>query len=302
MQRIAIVRNLRSGRGKGTSAWQALEARLCDALGERLCRIEETTGPGSAEGQARALAAEGFEVVVAAGGDGTASQVMQGLLGSASTLGMLPLGTGNDFARTIGVGPNVQLAIDALVADRRARSDVGKWTQGEREGHFLNVAGCGFDAAVAARINSGIRRLRGRPAYLAAIVQTLIAYRPTLLRLTIDGEQVERKGMLCAVANAMSYGGGMRVAPLARIDDCVFDLVLVGDVGRLEFVRAFPSLLKGTHLAHPKVEHRTFRSLEIESDPPSPFLVDGELLPTGKVRVEVVPGAIEVVVGKSPSE
>jgi diacylglycerol kinase (ATP) len=223
--------------------------------------IEDTTAPGSARYQAAKMAEGGIGIVVACGGDGTVADVMEGVLGTGTTLSILHLGTGNDFTRTIGVGPDPKLAARALILGKIQRV-VGRWQLGERTGHFLNVAGCGFDAVVAERINTGIRRLKGQTAYFAAILQTLWTYRLT-----------------------------------EEITDGMLDLVLVGDFRPLEFLIAFPKVLKGTHLEHPKIRHRQSRTLEIESDQPVPYLVDGELLPPGKLTVVVIPAALDVVVG-----
>jgi diacylglycerol kinase (ATP) len=296
---IGIIRNPTSGRGSGAKRWPKIEGALREVLGGRVERIEETTAAGSARDQAARMASDGIDIVAAAGGDGTVSQVMQGLLGTESALAVIPLGTGNDFARTIGVGPNPNLAISALANDRRVWSDIGKWKQGSVIGHFLNIAGCGFDAAVAHRINSGIRNLRGRAAYLAAILLTLRSYRPANLELEIDGTTLNRKVMLCAIANAKSYGGGMKVAPNAHITDGFLDLVLVEDISRMSFLINFPKVLKGTHLSHPRVSQHKFRELRLVAEADTRLLVDGELLPPGPLSISVVPSAVEVVVGSN---
>jgi diacylglycerol kinase (ATP) len=159
----------------------------------------------------------------------------------------------------------------------------------------MNIAGCGFDSMVAERINRGFRGLRGKTAYLAGMLATLASYRPSQLSLRVDGVEITTPAMLCAIANARCYGGGIQVAPMASILDGVLDLVIVGEFGRIEFLRAFPQVLKGTHLKHPKVRHFPFRKLEISSSPPIPFLVDGELVGAVPTRVEVVPGALKIV-------
>lgn len=111
----------------------------------------------------------------------------------------------------------------------------------------------------------------------------------------MDGIEIEAPAMLCAIANATCYGGGIRVAPMASVSDGVLDLVIVGNFGRIEFLRAFPQVLKGTHLKNPKVKHIPFRRLEISSNPAIPFLVDGELVGALSTQVEVVPGALKMV-------
>ncbi len=289
--KVGVIRNPTSGAGK---SWITVEAKLRAALGSDLCLVEPTKDAGSGAMQAAKMAANGLDLIVAAGGDGTLSDVMQGVLGSSAALAVLPMGTGNDFARTLNLS-SVDSAIEAIRAGKVREIDVGHWQQGAREGHFLNVAGCGFDACVADRVNTRKGLLRGQAAYLAAILQTLRNYRSPVLRLEVDGEAIEGRAMLCAMANARSYGGGIRVAPLAELSDGLLDLVFVGELGRLEFLRAFPQVLKGTHLSHPKVTYRPFKHLTLSSDPPSPILVDGELLPTGDVEIRVVPRALNMV-------
>ncbi len=298
--KVGLVRNPKSGRGAVERKWPDWLDRIREALGDHELICEETIAPGSARQQAAEMADSGCEIVVAAGGDGTVCDVMQGLLGSRrdAILAVLPFGTGNDFARTIGVGPSPALAIQALRTRGRKSIDVGRWRQDDREGHFLNVAGCGFDAAVADRVNKGYRWLRGRSAYLAGVLQTLARYQASTLSLCVDGETIREKAMLCAFANAQSYGGGMKIAPIAELSDGMLDLVIVGELGWLEFLANFPKVLSGKHLSHPKVQTQRFRKLEVESSPPASFLVDGEMLPPGRLAVEVVPNAIEVIVGE----
>jgi diacylglycerol kinase (ATP) len=289
--RVGIVRNPVSGRGAGSRDFGEYESKLRAKYEVLSC---QTTSAGSARQQARELVEEGCEIVVAAGGDGTVTDVMQGILGSQATLAIIPTGTGNDFARTIGIGASVPASFEALLAGKRKLIDVAAWRIGSREGHFLNVAGCGFDAAVAHRINSGLRFLTGRAAYLAAIGQCLRSYSPIQLVIEADGQVFEERLMLFAIANAKSYGGGMLIAPTAEIDDGLLDLVMVRDMSKPEFLRSFGRVLKGSHLSHPKVSH--LRACFVTFSSPGPFLVDGELLAPGKVEIQVVPNALEVIV------
>jgi diacylglycerol kinase (ATP) len=206
-------------------------------------------------------------------------------------LGLIPLGTGNDFARHIGLGTDLALAVRTLVSGTPKPVDLGR--AGER--WFINVAGCGFDAVVAERVNRGFRSLHGTAAYVAAVCQSLLTFRPAAMRLILDGEIRQTRAMLCTVANSSSYGGGMRVAPDAQIDDGLFDLCLVGDTGRWEFLRTFPRVFKGTHITHPKVTMLRARHICIESDPPLPILIDGEVIGSTPVEFTLVPRAIEIL-------
>lgn len=293
--RVGVIRNPVSGRGRGAAAWN--KAAL--SLRSRFPDLTElhTTGNDSAKSQTEELIASGCELVIAAGGDGTVCGVLQGLVGTGAALAVMPFGTGNDFSRTLGIGTDMERAIDAIFENRRLPVDVGRWEQVNRSGYFLNVAGCGFDACVADRINSGFRRLSGRPAYLAAILATLRKFEPFDLQITIDGaDRVSERAMMCAVANAKSYGGGLLIAPSASLTDGLLDLVLVKAMSRGEFLTNFLKVLKGTHIGHPKVQTWRSRHMRLDSGPATPFLIDGELLPAKATTFEVMADRLEVVV------
>ena len=165
---------------------------------------------------------------------------------------------------------------------------------------FINVAGCGFDALAAQRVNDyrdrrGWRHVRGMPAYLCALLQELATLRAASLRIEADGQIYEQRSLLCAVANATSYGGGMRVAPDAELDDGLFDICTIADAGRVEFLRAFPGVFAGKHVSHPKVTMRRARSIRLTSEPPLPVLVDGDVLGTTPASFRIVPCALEIM-------
>lgn len=255
----------------------------------------ETTAPGvairtgqlatgSAGQLARAATTRGFDVVAAAGGDGTIGEVVNGLVGTQAVLAVLPMGTGNDFSRCLGFGTDLALAVDALRSPQTLEIDVPAI---EGRGVFVNVAGTGFDAVVAERINRGYRYLRGTTAYVVAVVQTLGSFKPAAITIEVDGVTHDQRAMLCAVANAQSYGGGMKIAPLADMADGLLDVVVVGEVGRAEFLRAFPSVFKGSHLSHPKVNHHRGARIRLSCERPLPFLADGE-------EVDFLPASISV--------
>jgi len=290
-----VVLNPAAGRGTGARRREDLEALLAAEAATRRCpfawRILETRAPGDAARLARAAAADGADLLVAAGGDGTLSEVVNGIAGSGVRLGIVPLGTGNDFARELGVHASLGRSVHTLIHGVPRRVDLGR--AGDR--WFINVAGCGFDAAVAARVNRGFRRLRGTTAYLAAVCLELCRLRPTGIAVAVDDRTIEMRGLLCAMANSPSYGGGMRIAPDARIDDGLLDVFLLAEAGRLEFLRAFPRVFRGAHVNHPKVTLLRARRVAVETASPLPVLIDGEVWGTTPMQCHVVPGAIEVM-------
>lgn len=292
---IVVVLNPASGRGSGRRCRPQIEAALRRELeggpNAPSVAIWETTAPGSGAELARRAAAEGVALVAAAGGDGTIGEVVNGLVGSETRLGILPLGTGNDFARAVGLAGDLDLAARTLAHGTPKRIDLGR-VDGR---YFINIAGCGFDAVVAKRVNRGFRWLRGTAAYVAAMLQSLATYRAAEMRLSIDGDNVTERAMLCCIANTPSYGGGMRVAPSARIDDGLLDVCVLREAGVMEFLRAFPTVFKGTHVNHPKYWTRQARRITIECNAPLPVLVDGDVTHSTPVTFEVSPGAIEVM-------
>jgi diacylglycerol kinase (ATP) len=300
VQKVTVVLNPMSGRGQGAQRRPELEQLLAAEAayagkrrdGGRVdWEIVETTAPGNGAEQAAQAVARGADIVAAAGGDGTLGEVVNGLVGTGAKLGLLPFGTGNDCARYLGFGTDLKRACHALFSGESRPVDLG-YGQGR---WFINVAGCGFDAVVAARVNRGFRSLRGTSAYIAAVVQSLATFRAAQFRLTLDGETRELRAMMCSIANTTSYGGGMRIAPDAAIDDGLFDLCILGDVGRVEFLRAFPRVFKGTHTTHPKVTMLRARHIIVESDPPLPVLIDGDVFGTTPADFTLSPRAIEIL-------
>lgn len=305
--KIVVVANPESSRGASLRRRQHLIDTLDKAIltsnEHHTYTIVETLVPGIAvrTGElavgsggeiARKAALEGADIVAAAGGDGTIGEVANGLVGTGAILGVLPMGTGNDFARTIGIGTDLNLAAKTLLAGEIREIDLGKAVSG---GYFINVAGCGFDAEVAWRINHGFRRMRGTPAYIAAVIRTLATFKPAAITLELDGVRSECQVMLCAVANAKTYGGGMRIAPDAELDDGLFDVVLVGDVSRVEFLRAFPKVFKGTHTDHPKVTVLRGKKVSISSETALSTLADGEEIGSTPVEFEMHHKALRVL-------
>jgi YegS/Rv2252/BmrU family lipid kinase len=279
-----------------------------DRLREAGLRFETalTARPGEATAIARRAVREGRALVVAAGGDGTLNEVVNGFfegrerLQSATRLGLLPMGTGGDFRRTLGLSRDVGEAANVLASGRVRRLDAGRVTCVGADGetvvrHFVNIADAGIGGDVADMVNRGFKVINGEVTFSVAAAVTLLRWRNRPMRVKIDGEERDLVAQQVVVANCRYYGGGMQVAPVARPDDGLLDLVIVGDVGRAESVRLMSKVRRGAHLAHPKLEHHLVRRVEVSSPLRVGVDADGERPGSLPAVFEVLPGALEVV-------
>ena len=295
---FAVIYNPAAGRGR--IARDELHAKIKQRAGDKTFEIFQTHAISEARALARVAISHGADMVAAAGGDGTLGAVLNAVYGTRARLGVLPMGTGNDFARTLGIGTDLDGAIEILLSGNSRTIDVGRATDEQQSRLFLNIAGCGFDSLVARRINAARahpvwRHVKGVAAYLAASAIELRHLRAARLRLNLDGETLDTRALLCAVANAKSYGGGMQVAPDAQLDDGLFDVCVIQNATKIEFLRAFPGVFKGSHIHHSRVVMRRARRVELWCDRAWPVLVDGELIGTPPITFEIVPRAVEVV-------
>lgn len=289
MRALFIVNNT-AGRGRTRRVWPQMW-RVLEREGRETA---ETAGPGDATRIAHEAAAAGYDRVIAVGGDGTAMETAAGLAGQANAaLGIVPTGAGCDFARSAGVPTDPLKAAEfALTADPVA-TDLA--TLGDEI--FLNVAGVGFDAEVAAQDQRNRVRYSstGTIPYLRALLSVLRTYRPRPMQITADGFQIERRCLLVAVANAQYYGGGMRIAPTAQLADGYLDVLVAGDVSVVETLLLVPRLYSGGHLMHPKVQLLRCRTVEIQTEQETAVHRDGELSGHTPARFAVLPGAVQVI-------
>jgi len=289
---VAVV-NPVAGRGRAVRAWPRLRDRLVSAG----WRVEEvrSEAPGHAVELAAQGARSGADVVLAVGGDGTANEVSNGLarcgaLGSVA-LGVVPLGTANDFAACLGMPLDAGRAVEVLLSGRRRRVDLGR----VNNRWFVNVAGVGFDAEVARWVNLRRRWVRGTTMYVAGIFRTLVRYRPTEVDVWLDGVPWSARAFLVAVGNAPAYAGGVRMCPDARPDDGELEVVRIGDIRKLEAFRMLLLLYRGAHLGHPKVARAAAREVVVDASIPLAVHADGEPVGTTPARFRVQPGALEVL-------
>lgn len=291
-RRALVLINPKAGAGRALRAWKTVRELLRESFA-----IEEWTSerPGHATELARRAAALAPDAVVAVGGDGTVHEIVNGLVGSEVPLAILPFGTGNDFARALGVRSDPRQAAAVLAGGRTRRVDLGRV-----HGHYyVQVAGTGFDAVIAARVNAGGRAGTGPITYVRHLLATLLTYRnrPAILRPLGTGDLAAAGPvLLIAVANTPYYAGGMKICPGASPEDGLLDWCRIGDLTRLEVLRALPLVFSGAHVRLPKIETGRAPAVEVDGPPDLPVHADGELVGRLPARFECVPRALTVFV------
>ena len=299
MSPALVLVNSAAGGGRAGRFWERLRLQA-----ERLAPFRVVT-PGGAEesrGAVRDAVAAGCERVVAVGGDGTTHLVANVLLesGAKVTLGIVPAGTGSDLARALRIPRDPSEALRRALLGPSASLDAGR-CEGEAGGFFfINIASAGIGGLVDETVNAIPRR--GRTAFLRATLQALRRYRCAPVRVAVDGEAwYEGPLFVMAVANGTTFGKGMRVAPQARPDDGLFDLVLVGEVAGWELIRRLPQVYLGRHLGARPVHYRQAREVRLEPLAPLPvFDVDGETYPSGAATFTLLPGALSIAGPATP--
>jgi len=299
---IKVILNPAAGRGYGDRAEPKLRQCLeTEALDFDLVRTE---GPGHAVELARYAARDGFEMVVAAGGDGTANEVINGLMTaspgtSVPPMGVLPAGSGSDFASGIGLPTDLQEACHRIAHSQCKAIDIGRVTvAGQEPRYFGNVVGVGFDGAVLIETLK-MKRLRGLALYLLAVLKTIfLNFDAPMTTVTYDEHEMVLPAMLVSVANGPREGGGFFIAPDAKPDDGLFDVCIGHDVDRLTILRLLPHFLKGTHVDLEPITMVRARLVTISSPDGLIAHVDGEVLCTDAswIRCKILPSALDVCI------
>jgi diacylglycerol kinase (ATP) len=258
-----------------------------------------TARAGHAEELAARAVADGVERVVAVGGDGTVQEVVNGLLavdGPEATMGVVPVGTGNDLARSLGLPRRIEDAWAVAVGGAARRIDVALAYGAGRSRWFASAGGIGFDAQVAAAMATRSGWQRGTAGYLLTTLTELRRFSNRRIRLTLDDETADHSVLFVAIANGAYYGGGMRIAPDAAADDGSLDVCIVGDITRMTAIRQLPNLYRGTHVRHPAVALARARRVTIEGGPETLVHLDGEPFGALPLEVELVAARLTVAV------
>jgi YegS/Rv2252/BmrU family lipid kinase len=303
MPELVVVVHGRLLKGYSRNSWKPVEARLRRVFG---CGVEfyATERPGDARRLAAEALRKGASWIAAAGGDGTAHEVANAFFAAGSNrwpevpFSVLPCGSANDLARTLGVSRDAVLAVDSLSRFQQTRIDVGHAEfldfEGRRqESVFLNLAECGVGAQAVARL----RHLpRGPAGYLAMALVSALTHRRRRYELAVDDGPAEQipAALGILVSNGRFFGAGIPCAPPALPDDGLLDLVTLGAFGRLEVLRKVHLLLIGAHLRERKVSHRRVSAVSLDSASPTLFEMDGEAAGLLPIRIRVLPGSLLV--------
>lgn len=307
MTRYKIIVNPVSGRGAGEMAIPQVE-RLLGSLNLDFDLVR-TERPWHAAELARQAALDGYEVVVAVGGDGTSNEVLNGLMMAKAgeeagpAMGMLSVGRGNDFAFGVGVPRNLKAACQVLAQGYRRRIDVGRVVGGlyPQGRYFGNGVGIGFDAVVGFEALK-LKRLSGFPSYIVATFKTMMFYyHAPLVAIECDGETLTQPSLMVSIMNGRRMGGGFLMAPEGQPDDGILDLCIAHEVSRARILALIPHFLKGTQASQQPIKMDRARQVTVSAvQGVLPAHADGETLCTEgqKLIIELLPSQIEVLTAR----
>lgn len=265
-----------------------------------------TVYPTHAIELARQAAEEGYELVISAGGDGTAHEVINGLMQvppeHRPRLGIVPLGSGNDFSHAVGMNPQPSLALRQIFTGKPKRIDIGKMVEGHGRTEYMNnTLGIGFDATVTIRSHQ-LSNVHGFMMYFIAVLQTIIFnHDAPKMHIQTDAESWEDETMMLTICNGPREGGGFLVAPEASIDDGIYHYAAIGHISRPMMLRLLPEVMRGTHGRFKAVRMGQCKKLELKSEESLVIHVDGEVYAgfgtdVRQLSIELLPGALEIMV------
>ena len=294
IKRIGLITNPSCDRGRGAPVGAQVAARLKGEGHE----VIDLSGRSAAHARERALAgiAAGLDVLAVVGGDGTVNLGVNLCAGTSTVLAIVAAGTGNDIAAALHLPVHDARGAARVIAGGTVRSiDAGRHTDAHGAAHwFAGVLGAGFDAVVNERANRW-RWPRGRMRYDLAIARELPVFKPIPYVIQVDGAGITTAAMLVAVANGPSYGGGMMVCPDARVDDGLFDILVVHQISTIEFLKVFPKVFSGRHVGHPAVQILRGRDVLLQAAGIVSY-ADGERFAPLPLSAQIVPAALNILV------
>ena len=282
-----LLVNPSAGGGRASKLLETALVALADGGIEPRLVTTENIEHGRREAR---LAAERGDRVLVMSGDGLIGQVGGELANTGAVMGIIPGGRGNDLARVLGIPADVEEAAGIIAAGQSRQIDVGE----VNDARFLCIASCGFDSDANRIANES--RIHGPLVYAYAALKALAAWKPARFSLSIDGEPIEVVGYTIAAANSKAYGGGMFIAPDAKLDDGKLDVVAISDVPKTRFLRGLPAVFKGEHVDNPEVSLHRCSELEITADRPFSIYADGDPVAELPASLRVLPAALTMIV------
>jgi diacylglycerol kinase (ATP) len=310
--RALILLNRAAGRGAKARQQQ----QVCEAAAAAGVAVEEAGSPQDLERRAREAAQGGCERVIAAGGDGTAHWVLNGVAGTTAAFGIIPCGNGNDLSVNLGIPQKLDAAVQVALSGAVRNVDLCRVEPHGR--YFACIASFGLDSVANRYANQHQGLLRGWPLYAWSMLRALLVYRCPHTTVNADNplakeyapaaalarhmqdpagdrQTWEESMLLLVAANASSYGGGMKIAPHAHMDDGRLDIVAVRHMNRLKLLRCFPEVFSGAHLRRAEVSFLRCTSARIDAGRPLEIFADGEFIGHTPAEIVVVPGVLRVI-------
>lgn len=287
--KIKLILNPAAGRGKAKRTIPAIKQIFRDLKVD--FEMDITQRPGEATYLSREALRRNFRLIVAAGGDGTINEIVNGIVGSDAILGVIPLGLGNDFAKAIDIPPGLKDACRVIHNGTTREIDVGK----VNNRYFINGLGIGFDAWVAWESHKIRCFFFPKLLYLYTVIRLLFRYKSASIRIDLTDTVLDKKALLIAIGNGKSSGGGFLLTPEAELDDGLIDVCIIDDISRLKLLRQLPKALKGTHKSLPYVTSLKTKRLTVDSSSLLLAHVDGEILEDNHYQIEILPRSLKVI-------
>jgi len=297
-----LIVNPAAGAGRTAKKWPYIK-ELLKHIGYHF-EHDITEAPGHAIELAKSAVSKGYKLVVSVGGDGTINEIVNGIYAAGGMkdieLGIIGTGTGSDYIRTIGISRHYQESCHHLMNPMKKSVDLGLVefiNNGQTTKRiFANFAGLGFDAEVVKTTTKKYKNLGGKPAYLMGLLSTFATYNNRNIHITLNGQTEDRKVCTIVMSNGKYGGGSMLIAPEADPSDGLFDVLIIGDVSKLDLLWSLPRIYRGTHLTHPKVTLKRTKEVTISSDTKMSIQADGDLIGEAPARFVVLPSALNILV------
>ncbi len=305
--RTQLIVNPASANGSTGRLWEQLEQAIRKEIGD--FAVSFTNAQNHATELARRAVTDGYEMIVAVGGDGTVNEVVNGFFEAGSPInrdavfGVISRGTGSDFIKTMNIPKEIEAASHVLRGRSVRKCDAGRFTSEDHNGkklerYFINIADFGMGGEAVERVNNTSKAFGGFVSFLYGTIKTLLTYKGKVVRIKVDDSyECEKPINAVVIANGQYFGGGMWIAPRAEVDDGLFDILITDDLSPMESFVNIPRLYKGTHIEHPKVEYLRGKTVIAESADNVLIDVEGEHGGRLPARFDIIPGAINVKVG-----